>query len=531
MMLSGPSAVPTAAVPVRTHATKVDHFTPAEQAKYDVSVAAEGRLTTDALQRIGVPASALDGLKALPDSLGDDAVHSSGYAANRPISVPLGLQVATGTAADQQWTVVGVGADRQVELARRTEQGTIARSAAPWATLVERNASLFDNLKGGTLNHMRAGVADASEGITALGRSAPLDLTAARTNAYDTSHPGAPFRLASTWGELIDETKLADRTPKVAAPGMFGAVNLRSLLGDRQHILSSIGYDENQRTLLVGTESAPGPGKPALDDIHATQRWFKDVAKVDVFPPDRKLYADTDQSGWLANASAGEWNERGTESTIVLNQGPRDASVRGAMLSQMSGKEGRGTKKYSDLIYGNGGYTGVGTHEAGHVVNANNWRPGSSTKDPAVAMETGIVDEAMADLFGVSRAQKGNLAHLRGMTTLQKGFDNLETLRKDIKKTGGEPHTGTQLITKPMMGLAKAVGWPMVAEITGAASTQLGIQVANSLPAVTIPAAASALLTAAAWRLGADSPAVEQLKHGWEMLKVPAELPTNPARS
>ncbi|MBC7460882.1 MAG: hypothetical protein H7287_05930 [Thermoleophilia bacterium] len=512
---------------------QVDAFTPAEQSRYDASVVAEGSLVKGALDQIGVPASALQGMKALPDTLGDDVVRSKGYDPTRQISIPIGKRVALGSAADQQWTIVGVDKSQVVELAQRSAAGDIVRSAVKWGNLVDHNVSLLDNFKGSDLNTMRLAT-DATEGVAALGQRAPITLVPAKGTPQPRdivgTVDGSRGVNTPTWGDVLASTGLAKRTPVPAAPGYDGAVNLRALVGDNRNVFSSIGLDTGHRPVLIGTDSQPGPGAEVLKDLDATQKWYHDVARVNVWPTGTKLYADTDQSAWLGNASAGMFADVDGRNVISLNEGPRDESVRGAMLANQSGAGGHMTRWVSNLIQN--GRLAVETHEAGHVANRHAWgldhAQGATT--PAAAMEAGIVDEAVADLFGASRAGTKTVAHIRDLKRLQNGFGTLDTLRAVIARTGGEPHTGTQLLTRPMMQVAERVGYPMMAEITGAAVTQLGGQLAGKLSSVDIPSTASALRNAAAWRLGDDSPTVKAMEAEWAKLGVPITPLTNAPR-
>jgi hypothetical protein len=469
---------------------------------------AQADIMADSFTRLGI-----DGSK-----LHEPAAVSAEHAGNprRPVHLEVGTPVFLGAHGEQQWTIVGAGSGDHVQLARRTEAGTIQRTTRPWSQVIERNAQLADELDGSILAGLGFGPGGI-DAVGALGRRAPVTFG---------TNPQPGFTFDTTWGDVLSGTELARRHPIAVRPGAEGVFGLRQLLGDERLVVSGIeqGWKapEDANHLLIATESKPAYAREQLASLTSTQRWFHDVAGIDVWPAGRTVAVATDQPELVANASAGIGTDR-TGEVAIVNQGPRTEPLRQSVLREMSGVESHLTRRYSDYI--DDVYSAVETHEAGHVANHRLWGNDHSSGGLTLAaqQEAGVVDEAAADLFSAARSGKPRVGQVRSLTTLTHEYGSLDALRGTMKLRGNEfdVHAGTQLITRPMMRVLKDHGKDMLGEITGAAVHRLGQQLGSGeLAAVDIPATAQALRTAAAWRLGDQSATVAHLDEAWKALKV-----------
>lgn len=482
------------------------------------AVAAEDRLASDALEQLGekLPARTHPPLQT---DFHDELLANAGKPARRPVPVPVGTSIVT-SAAEPDWFVIGTDGDR-VRLAQRAADDEGFRTTyRTWASLVERNPHLLDApILDATGRHW---VPVAVDGVDHLGRKAPVQIASIDSLTMAGVRGGDPPTVATTWDDVLRATELTRRRPIAAAPRDFiGAAQLRDVIGDDQLVLSQIGDEYGLRGALVGTDTSPGRVADVIADARSMQGWFHEKVGIDVWGPKHNGIFMTDSKAHLANAAAAAVGD-----DALVYEGPRSARVAGSWLSEMSGDEGRYTRRFSKMIRGHD--VAVRTHEAGHVATMRAWgRADERIVDDAVSVaaraEDGIVQEAFSDLLGAARTGKATLG-VRDLGRLQNGWGNLDQLRDVLGAMTPETmdvHSGTQLLTKPMARLLKVHGGDQLAEITGAAIRDIGNQIkGGSISAIDMPTAATALREATAWRHGPDSEIVRHLDDVWKALGV-----------
>lgn len=449
--------------------------------------------------------------------------------------IPIGSQVHLDRSGDA-WTVLGV-ADGDLALARRADDGGIERASAPFAAAAEHTRGLLaepmtaDGRRGAELvRASRDGHGEPvwmlateheTDGIRVHGMDAGVTMVE-YGDRIRSGRGGGDVRPArtfdTTWGDILRARGVASIEAAATQPGDWTRVAaLRDVVGDSRIVTSSLGIRYGDRTRVIGTDGRPAAGAALLHDADDTQRWFSTTAGLDVWRDGRRLVLNTDRYDHLVHASAYSDGR-----TAVTNEGPRDPRTRQAWLGELRGDHGRTSRRADSALKDHA--LAIRTHEAGHVAHADEWgqRTGRIGVASLAVDEEGIVGEAFADLFGAARAGSDRIG-LRELGRLQHEFGTLDRLRADGARAGViEVHTGTQLVTRPMVGFARTHGWDAVAELTGAATRAIGRDLARGeIAAVGIPHAASALHEAAAWRFGADAPAVRALREGWRELSVP----------
>ncbi len=482
------------------------------------AVAAEDRLAAEALEQMGqkLPPRTHPPLQM---DFSEELLSNVGGPARRPAHLPVGTSIVT-SPAEPEWYVIGTEGD-QVHLAQRAADDTGFRTTSrTWASLVERNSHLLDapilDATG------RQWVPVAVDGVDHLGRKAPVQLASVDDLVMASVLGTEPSTVPTTWDDVLRATELTRRRPIAAAPrDLLGAAQLRDVLGDDQIVLSQIGDEYGLRGALVGTDTSPGRVADVIADARSMQEWFHDKVGIDVWGPKHNAIFMTDSKAHLANAAAAAVGD-----DALVYEGPRSARVSGSWLSEMSGDEGQYVRRFSRLIRGNS--LAVRTHEAGHVATMRAWgRADERIVDEAITIaaraEDGIVQEAFSDLLGAARTGKPTVG-VRDLGRLRNGWANLDQLRDVLGAMTPETmdvHSGTQLLTKPMKQLLKLHGGDALAEITGAAIRDIGLQIkGGSVSAIDLPTAATALREATAWRHGADSEIVRHLDDVWKALGV-----------
>jgi hypothetical protein len=499
------------------------HFAPAVIDAVADAAYSEDALVADALGQLGHampnidqvdPTGGMKQLQRLPlvtRFAGEEAAAMSPSAAlspHRVAALPVGTSLSTGPGPDDAWTVVAVGPSDRVRLAQRTPEGALRTTTRRWASLVERNPNLLDaamrDARDGIWN-----VVDVDGSVPRLGRDAPVGIM-----STEMSH-------IVRWGDVLRETGLARRRPVAVTPrSAEQAASLRGLVGDRRFVVSRVGNPDGLRDALAATESLPGTSQAALDELTATQQWFRDTAGMDVWRADQRAIVVANSQDYLANAAASVF--RGD---AFVFEGPRSPRVRGDWLTEVDGDDGRALRRNARLINDNN--LAVRTHEAGHVAIMRSWGESevrtSAIADDASRSEDAIVQEAFADLFGASRVDKPSVG-VRRLATLQNGMGTFDQLRARLASRPPseiDVHFGTQLLTRPMVEVQRELGSERLAEITGAAVRDIGGRIADgTVVAVDLPLAAQALRDATAWRVGDAHPLVRHLDEAWRALRV-----------
>ncbi|MCZ4496794.1 MAG: hypothetical protein JWM25_1377 [Thermoleophilia bacterium] len=507
-----------------------------ERATLNHAMQRENELVGNAVTKLGgtpTPATSLD-------SFVGRAVSSEGTDPGRAVQVPLGTSVATGPY--DTWTVAGIDPKGSLSLARQDAvTGATEKTTKPWSELVERSVELLDSGVRDATGRIWNVMADP-ESVAALGRKAPALMF--WQGPWVENKPGTVSNskqpemvFESTWGDAIDGALLSKRQPVAAPASGVGASALRRAVGDQTVVRSKVGVGSGLRPVLAATESDRRGGEQALAGADAIKNWFQQKTGIEVWPKRERLEVHTDDADMVANAAAGT-NHEGTERSFTLYEGPRNQSVREAMLHRVpggrSGHADEMTRKFSKMIKDND--ESIRAHEAGHIANGVTWSAlgyGQSEdySSPKV-QEAGVVDEAFADLFGAAKANVRSLG-VRDIKALSHDYGSLDLFRKTMARDGEnfDVHAGTQLVTRPMHELASKIGWDAVAEVTGAAAQSLGAQLRRGdFETVGITEASRALRTAAAWRFGENSETLKAMDAEWQRLGVLQPEPLNPPR-
>ena len=485
------------------------------------NAAAEDGLVRDALRRVGEPMPDPTHARFATVPTMDDLLAGSDLTPRRHTYVPVGTQVVTGAGPGDQWTVVGAG-EGQLHLAQRTADDTgFTLAKRGWAELVERNPVLLDAFPRDVQGAHWVPVGLDPTEVAAVGRAAKVDISPMHLVELAGMAGTSPPTVATTWGDLVDETALAQRVPTAARPGgVTDVLMLRDVVGDRQFVSSAIGEPYGIRDVVTGTNALEGRAGAVLADAREMQDWFHRTSGIDIWGPGREALFTTDKRDFLANAAAGAL---GGDSFTY--EGPRSSRVRGDWLGAESGELGQRMRWVNALLRTND--VAVRTHEAGHVATMVEWGNQVERLAPEVAYpiraEDSIVQEAVSDLFGAARTGKPTVG-VRDLGRLANGwgsYDQLTALMAATPEEHFDVHVATQLVTKPMARMLKEFGGDHLSEITGAAVRDVGRQLMSKpVEAVDIPMMAKALRDATAWRHGADSAIVAHLDDVWRTLGV-----------
>ena len=481
-----------------------------------LNVAAEDRLATDALDRLGQRLPARSSAPLTQD-FSAEALAADMAQPRRPVHLPVGTQVELGPHPGDTWYVIGTSSD-DVHLAQRTVGDTAARTTSrPWSKLVETNVSLLDGpIVDATGNPW---IPAGTEGVEALGRRAPVKLVSGQEAMLAMALGAEPAGVPTTWDDVLRATELTRRRPIAVAPRTsLDVAQLRDVIGDDHIVISNAGTPYGLRGAVVATETDAARAAATLDDARSMQAWFHEKVGIDVWNSSHNAILFTDSPEHVANAAAAALGD-----DAIVFEGPRNSRVRGAWMEAMGGDEAQYMRRVSKLLGEHD--LAVRTHEAGHVATMREWGHGmvrlESITDTRVHIEDSIVQEAFSDLLGAARTNKPTVG-VRELGRLANGWGSYDQLVELIAKTPAEhmdTHAGTQLLTKPMVRLLEQHGGDQLAEITGAAIRDIGRQIkSGSTSAVDLPMAARALRDATAWRHGADSGIVKYLDDAWKTL-------------
>lgn len=441
------------------------------------------------------------------------------------ITVPLGTQVALPGAGpgDDPWTVVGAGRSDRIELAKRTPDGTVQHQARRWTELVLANPSLAErHLVPGTDNGFPTGLRPADPAASSADDAWELFSTDARQGfvALDTG----------SWRELAGRHGITRLRPIPALPA--DGTNASALVGTasdpRRYVLAAEAEHVLGTDLLVGADEL-APGHRATADVLELERIGRFFDRLGLRTWDDHgddLVVMSGRTESIGNAAA-----HGNAEYAVVMTGPRDARV-AASLMQHVPHEQRAAMRASEQVL-RAHWRGVLAHEVGHVATQQAW-----TLDVAVAQnaaqeagdlarfarfaEHGIVEEAFSDLFGTAYLRSRDLG-VRDLGRLHNGIGDLDQLRATIAKLGFDHsgHTGTQLVTRPMLELQRRHGWDAVAEVTASATHRLGAAIGRGeLQSIGVEDAARALRDAAATRFGLEDDGVRAMAAAWSKLRV-----------
>ncbi len=525
---------PTAATPptipsITTQiAAKAPDLSKTEQARLASAIDTENRLVGEAVTKLGgtpVPVTTLGRLKV-------EAPFSNGTKADRKLWIPLGTTVADGP--ESSWSVTGVK-DGQVQLARRNGQtNAIEQATKSIGELAERTSSLVEDQWTDAAGKRWNIHADADD-VQSFGRDAKVKLVrdySDREAAEAIKQDAASLKLGSivrtTWGTILDDMASAKRTPAVVPASTDGALSLRQIVGDKTFAITGVGSNDGYRRVLAATDAAPDGARDAFKGAQQVQQWFKDKVGITFWPDREPLLIHADEPNYVANAAAAIGQD-GTNRSFHLLEGPRSESMRQALLRRApaggTGTDDQLIRHYSDMVKKNDGF--VRYHEAGHIANGMTWSHISQTNvdngdDHAMSVETGMVNEAFADIFGLAKSGNAHPA-LRNLTSLNHKWATLDAYRDMLAKQGkdADEHDGTQLLTKPIGEFAKTMGVDAVASVAGGANSLLASGLSRGdFDVVDVPHAAQALLDAAASRFGIDSPSVKALQDSWTKLGV-----------
>jgi hypothetical protein len=507
-IVAGISAVPhVAGLPDGVPDSVADELT--------VNVAAEDRLATDALERLGqrLPARSHPPLQA-----DFSAEFAAGMAnSRRPAHLPVGTGVHLGATPEDTWYVIGASSD-DVHLAQRTPGDTAFRTTSrTWAKLVETNPALLDapfiDATG------KPWIPMATEGVDALGRRAPVKLVSGDEAMLAMAMGVEPKGVPTTWDDVLRATELTRRRPIAVAPRTsLDVAQLRDVIGDDHIVISNAGNPYGLRGAVVATETDPARAAATLEDARSMQEWFHEKVGIDVWNSSHNAILFPESPHHVANAAAAALGD-----DAIVFEGPRSSRVRGAWIDAMSGDEAQYVRRISKMLGEHD--LAVRTHEAGHVATMREWGHMmvrlEGVTDPRIPIEDSIVQEAISDLLGAARSGEASVG-VRDLSRLSNGWGSYEQLGELIARTPPElmdTHAGTQLLTKPMVRVLEQHGGDQLAEITGSAIRDIGRQVkSGATSAVDLPMAARALRDATAWRHGADSELVRYLDDAWKAL-------------
>ncbi len=436
------------------------------------------------------------------------------------VSVNLGNTVVLGSGANRhEWTAVGVGSAGRVQLARRdTTTGHLYRTSRRWSDVIAQSPEAVDGKEINWRNRRWRVRAVPVPDAVGDGTHVSLEPLSAHVRA-----PGQPVIPEGwpvvNWDDVVRESGLSRRRPIARPPADgYGAASLRILLGDTAVEFDSLPHGDP--ILVAAGNGSAGPEHSALmGRIGEMQEWFKRVGGVTAQAEEGVFALFHRDPEAIGNAGA-----RLDEGVAAIRLGPDvlgvlspavrarvDPSVRIGSLANAT----RTIRRNLDAVV---------AHELGHIVTSREWGEviyGAQTT-PEAAHEMSVVAEAFSDLFGASFARTRDLG-VRDIGRLRANYASLPVLRHAIVAGGGtvDTHLGTQLLTRPMLEVARVHGWDAVAEITGAATRDIGRQVVyESLAAIDIPRAATALRNAAAWRYGAESSLVAGMEQAWRHLRV-----------
>lgn len=483
-------------------------------------------LVAQAHQRLGNPGTAprdfeLEDARArlvreFPDS---DAARSLAGRDAHMMPIELGTQVEhpKGIAAHHEWTVVGAGDADRVHLATRNEDGTVSRKVVRWPELIRRNPMLATRqpIPASLPGWPTYVVPDADHGYQLVA----------------TNGDGVVQEVArGSWDELLPSTGLTRLRPFPLSPGdaSTGANLIDTSRRIQQRlVISNLGLDAIGRSAVVGVDEVP-PGRPdVVRELEDLDDAFAHLERLGLQPrgPQREAYAAVTDSGAAIGNAFGGWAGRpivttGIADTVmereVVQRHPYD-------LTSSASRSAATIRASRDFVF---------AHEIGHVVTKRLWGVGTNYEGAAASVagvEHNVVEEAFSDLFGASHAQTRD-GGVRDLGALRNGYGNLDQLRSDIAARVEmaavtalpvDGHDGTQLITKPMLGIADAHGWTTMGEVTASAMNKLSVMLGRGeIDAIDIPTAARMLRDSAADRWGMDSPVVRGLTETWTKLRV-----------
>jgi hypothetical protein len=431
---------------------------------------------------------------------------------NRPVSsgpmhdVYVGSALSLGAGPTKQdWLVTGVERDGTVKLAYRANDHVI-HGSKPWSVVAEHAPQLFEGHTVTWKGEKRF-----------VGEPLEHNTPNPAQRVWLEPRSGRGDSIAANWHDVVAENKLARKRPVARLPrdGMRAA-ELRWLTGDTRFVVSHAAVPPR----LIGTNSKPAPPhvRPAVKQMDDILSWLERVPKTPALTGQEQFFTfHVDDIPTVGNAYAH------SNGMPQVTTGIHDVHDRERYLHMLPGDSRRTYRWAANLIASHS--EGVHAHEAGHLAMGALWGFSSDRLAAATDLqyaEDGVVNEAVADLYGGAYARTDDL----GVRDLDREsyFDgNLERLRGFLAagKAHSDIHNGTELITKPMVGLAREHGWDVVGEITGAAVQKIGKDIIlGDVTAVDIPRMARELRDAAAWRYGAESETVKALNEGWRALGV-----------
>jgi len=481
----------------------------------------EDVLVADALQRLGMP--------PVRSADAEQVVHLTRVdleaIAERTTEVRVGAKLSLGGARDAPWTVIGAGRSDRIQLARRDADGALHTTARRWPALLERNPQLLD----GPLidaNGLRWEIALPSDlsGVTGA--------TLLRATAETRDPDGRAVRHAAdlAWADVILGTELTRRRPVIARPDNAAeTVNLRRLVGDRRFVISELPEFADLPSALIATETMPAGAPDEIADLRELGTWMRDLPRLPSWGGSTEFTHLMDGPNDIGNAAAAY-----VDGTAYLFEGPKDSRTRESLFGGW-----RAERHLNDVVTSvevtaseaahraadvsvQRHRLAVRGHEATHIAHHQMWARTTTGSARPADLERSIVGEAFGDLLGASIARDPDLG-LRRLGQLPAGAANLDEVRRGLRVLGSDAdvHLGTQLLTKPMLRAQRTQGWDFVAEVTGAAMRTLELQHVNCVAdGISIPAAATALRDATAWRLGATDATVLAMESAWRALGV-----------
>lgn len=468
----------------------------------------------------------LQAAQSFPGIVGPPSLDRNRHA----ITVPLGTQVELPGArlGEDTWTVVGAGRSDRLELARRTPDGVIQRQSRRWPELVLANPSLAES-------HL----------IPTGERGFPLALRTLEPEALDPAARAGDraYELFSTdarrgfealesgpWRELAGRHGLTRLRPLPALPAdaMAASALVGTASDPRRYVMAAEAEHVLDNELLVATDRLP-PGHRTTADVLELERigsFFDRLGLRTWADHGDDLVVISGMTEKIGNAAA-----HGNAEFALVMTGPRDSRVAESLIGQLPREQRASRRGAEQLVRAN--WRAVLAHEVGHVATQQAW-----TVDVAVARgaaveagdlvrfarlaEHGIAEEAFSDLFGAAYGRTRDLG-VRDLGRLHNGIGDLDQLRTTIDRMGfrHSGHTGTQLLTRPMLELQRRHGWDAVAEVTASATHRLGASIGRGeLEAIGIEDAARALRDAAATRFGLEDDGVRAMASAFAKLRV-----------
>lgn len=402
------------------------------------------------------------------------------------------------------WAVVGSAEDGMVSLRRQGEQG-IVHGSVDGATLIRANPALADGVL--VVDPATRGIFELQTGRLESPRPGHLD-------AIPLGGPVAAVHAFAADGLFRTNPHL---TAPVTIPPDDSGAEAMAALGLRSRVLV--------RDALVGTPDLDGGAAPLATESHGVgearavgravdgaQAWFLDALGLDASSETGTRSVTMNDPEFIGS---GAISDDGTQ----IRLSPRGDVARGMLSSPGLGREqlvDLRSRLASEVL----DVDRVLTHELGHATLNRTWGSPSFDGSPADS-ERRILDEALSDMFEAVRyASEADLP--REPRRLVNGWGSYTQVAERLAAGSAvDVHDGTQVVTRPIVDLARIIGWADTGDLL-AATIRRGEQelVTDSRASMDMRSFASDLLDVGGLRLRQRPDALAVLRTSLQAMRL-----------